>query len=114
MTFPHPQTCQEHDGNEDEAGWEGVLRNLVKWTVDVAEDRDAEDQVYPAKDRATDASVRDMCRLGHNDTPFISCELGHGRDSLGGELALHGVTILDSSSVAKVAIQYRTVLRIRR
>ena len=51
MAFPHPQSREDHDWEEDVAGWAGVVGKFFKRAIDVAEDRDAEDDVNPAKDR---------------------------------------------------------------
>lgn len=57
MAFPHPQPGKDHDWNEDISRWHGVLRNFVKGAIDVAEDRNAEDQMDPSKDGAREAPV---------------------------------------------------------
>ena len=71
MAFPHPQSRKDHDRNKDKASREGVLRNRVERTVDVSEDRNAEDDVNPAEDRTCEASARDVgirC-CGHDVAP---------------------------------------------
>lgn len=50
MAFPHQQSCKDHEREEDIPSRKGVLRNLVKRTVDVAIYRNADDDVNPAKD----------------------------------------------------------------
>ena len=74
VALPHPQPRKDHDGNEDVAGWRRILRNFIERTVNVAEDRDAEDQVNPAEDGAGEASADDgSCVYGccHGVAPYI-------------------------------------------
>jgi hypothetical protein len=49
MTFPHPESGKEKGRNEDKASREGVLGNLVEWTIDIAGYGDGKDDVNPAK-----------------------------------------------------------------
>lgn len=49
MAFPHPKSRKDHDGEEDEACEGRVIRYLIERTVDVADDRNAADDVNPAK-----------------------------------------------------------------
>ena len=52
MAFPHPQSRKDHDGKEDKARWESVVGQFFKRTIDVAEYRNAEDEVNAANDGA--------------------------------------------------------------
>src|SRR5579864_2267505 len=51
MAFPHPQARKDRDRNEHKPSRGGVVWNFVKRTVDIAEYRNAEDEVNPAKNR---------------------------------------------------------------
>src|SRR5579862_5130682 len=60
MAFPHPQSRQNHGRNKDIARLEGVARKLVERAINIAEDRNAENDVNPAENRAREASIRDV------------------------------------------------------
>ena len=49
MAFPHPKSRKDDDRNEDKPRSEGVVVNLVKRTINIAEYRNAKDQVNPAE-----------------------------------------------------------------
>jgi hypothetical protein len=51
MAFPHPQSRKEHYRNDDKPNTVGVLWKFFKRTVNIAKDRDAENDVNPAKNR---------------------------------------------------------------
>src|SRR6185369_10023658 len=65
VAFPHPQSGEDHGRNYDVADARRVQRNLVEWAVDVADDRDRQDKVDPANDRAFGG-------FGHCCPPFGS------------------------------------------
>jgi len=52
MAFPHPKSRDDHYRNEDSPNGRGVLRDFFERTIDISEDRDAEDDVNPAKDQS--------------------------------------------------------------
>ena len=51
MAFPHPQSRKNKRRNEDQPSGGGVVWNLVKRAINVAEYRNAKDEVNPAKNR---------------------------------------------------------------
>jgi hypothetical protein len=59
MTFPHPQPRKDHDRDEDKSGTECVTWKLIKWAIDIAEYRNAEDEVNPAKNRTLGSFFHD-------------------------------------------------------
>ena len=79
MAFPHPQSREDHDRNEDEPGLEGVVGKFVKRTVNIADYRNGKDDVNPAKNRTRDGGARlalsrNVCCIGccgHDVTPWI-------------------------------------------
>ena len=50
MALPHPKSGEDKEGKENKPDRGGVIRNLVKRTVNVAKDRNAEDDVNPTED----------------------------------------------------------------
>src|SRR6185437_13761671 len=48
MTFPHPKSRKDKCGNEDEPSGRGVVGNLVKRAVNVADYRNSQDDMNPA------------------------------------------------------------------
>jgi hypothetical protein len=57
MAFPHPQSCKDHYREKNKPGCGSVVGKFVKRTIDVAEYRNAEDEVNPAKNGTLDALV---------------------------------------------------------
>jgi hypothetical protein len=51
VAFPHPQSRKDHYRNEDIPSFGGVIWKFFKRTIDIAEYRNAEDEVNPAKNR---------------------------------------------------------------
>src|SRR5882762_11785818 len=51
MAFPHPQSRKDHYRKEDKPSCGGIVRKSFKRTIDIAEYRNAEDKVNPAKNR---------------------------------------------------------------
>jgi hypothetical protein len=64
MAFPHPQSRKEQYRNDDKPDAAGVLREFFKRTINITEDRKAEEDVNPAKHRTGDATVDAVCCLG--------------------------------------------------
>jgi hypothetical protein len=60
MSFPHPKSREEEYRKEDKSNSGSVLWNLLKRTIDIADDRNAEDDVNPAKNRTFDALVHSI------------------------------------------------------
>jgi len=54
MAFPHPESRKDHYRNEQIPSKGSVLWNLVERTIDVTNDRNANDQVNAAKNPALD------------------------------------------------------------
>ncbi len=52
MGGPHPKSGQSDGRNSNEAHNGGIVRKLIKRTIDIANDRNAEDEVNPARNRA--------------------------------------------------------------
>ena len=55
MAFPHPKSGNDHDRNEDLPNNRRVLRDFCERTIDIAENRNAKDDVNPAKNHSYDA-----------------------------------------------------------
>src|SRR5579862_1763991 len=51
MAFPHPESRKENHRNDDTPHKIGILWNFFKRTINIAEYRNTEDEVNPAKDR---------------------------------------------------------------
>jgi len=51
MAFPHPKSRKEYYRNDDKPNTGGVLWNLFKRTIDIAEYRNAKDNVNPTNNR---------------------------------------------------------------
>src|ERR1700733_4321625 len=51
MAFPHQQPGKDHKRKEDKPSRVGVLRQLFKRTVDISKNRNADDDVNPAKNQ---------------------------------------------------------------
>src|SRR5215467_14907416 len=57
VAFPHPESRNDHYRYENIPSGCGVLWNLVKGAVDIAENRNAEDEVNPAENCTREASI---------------------------------------------------------
>src|SRR5690348_671877 len=64
MAFPHPQTGKDHDRNEDKPGRTGVLREIFERTINIADNRNAQNDVNPAKNPTWDAWAHGICCTG--------------------------------------------------
>jgi len=51
MAFPHPKSRKEHYRNDAKPNTGGVLWKFFKGTINIAEYRNAKDDVNPAKNR---------------------------------------------------------------
>jgi hypothetical protein len=60
MALPHPESGKDKYGKEDIANKGGVIGNLFKRAVHVSQNRNAADDVDPAKDRPLDALVHEV------------------------------------------------------
>ena len=60
MTFPHPKSRKDKSRKKEKPNRGGVVGNFFKRTVDVTEDRNAEAEVNPAKDRAFGGVMHDF------------------------------------------------------
>src|SRR5882757_576785 len=49
VAFPHPQSGKDHHRNEKIPSRPGIVWNLFKRTINIADDRNAKDNVNPAK-----------------------------------------------------------------
>src|ERR1051325_7934267 len=80
MAFPHPQSRKDHCRKEHVPGWSGIVRQFVKRTINISEDRNAEDEVYPANNRTLGGHFHDCLRkCGWRiicDPPICLFELG--------------------------------------
>jgi hypothetical protein len=61
MALPHPKSRKDKHREEEKSNFVGVVWNLVKRTIDIANYRNTQDDVKPAKDRT----------LLHDVVPFI-------------------------------------------
>ena len=59
MALPHPQSRKDHYRKEDKPGRESIVRKFFKRTVDIAEYRNTEDNVNPAKNQTLGALVHE-------------------------------------------------------
>jgi hypothetical protein len=72
MAFPHPKSRSDKYRNEDEPSSGRVVWNFFKWTINISEYRNTEDEVNPAKNRAFgallhfDAPVHDVVVMSNN------------------------------------------------
>ena len=68
MTLPHPKSGENEHGNEEISDRSGVIVNLIKRTINVAEYRNATDKVSPTKKRTfggiTDHMILSVENLG--------------------------------------------------
>src|SRR5580700_7262144 len=64
MAFPHPQSRKNKRRNEDKPSGGGVVWNLVKRAINVSEDRNAKDEVNPAKNRTCSSLGSGLCGDG--------------------------------------------------
>jgi hypothetical protein len=65
VAFPHPQTCEDHYWEEEKSSCGGIAWKFFERAIDVAEYRDAEDDVNPAKNRALGGAIHDrLLKLG--------------------------------------------------
>ena len=52
MAFPHPQSRKDQRRQEDKPNPKSVFRNFFERAINITEDRDAQDKVNAAKNRA--------------------------------------------------------------
>jgi hypothetical protein len=52
MSFPHPQSGEDQELEDDELRGHGVFGQVLERTTDIPRERDGQDQVYPMGDRA--------------------------------------------------------------
>jgi hypothetical protein len=62
MGFPHPKPRKEKYRKEDIPNSGGVVGNFLKRTVNITNDRDAKDDVNPAKNRSFCTWAHDVLR----------------------------------------------------
>ena len=60
MTFPHPQPRQDEYGQEDIPSRGSVIGDFFKWTINITDDRNAKDNMNPAKNRTFSALVHNF------------------------------------------------------
>src|SRR5579859_6353383 len=74
LAFPHPQSRKDHYRNEDKPSCGCVVWNFVKRTIDVTEYGNRKEDMNPAKNGTSDASVDDVAcigRCGHDVAPLF-------------------------------------------
>jgi hypothetical protein len=59
MAFPHPESRKDKRRQEDKPNPKGVIWNLFKRAINIAEYRDAQDKVYAAKNRTFGGIIHD-------------------------------------------------------
>ena len=52
MSLPHPKSRKGNDGKGDIPNHGGVIWKFFKWTINIPDYWNAEDDVHPAKNRA--------------------------------------------------------------
>jgi hypothetical protein len=75
MAFPHPQSRNKQYRKKEKPDTAGVVVSIRRRIIDVAEYRNTEEDVNPAKNPARHTSVRDIGWVGgygHDVTPSIS------------------------------------------
>src|SRR5258706_9853966 len=75
MAFPHPKSRKEHYRHEDKPSSRRVVWNLFERTINIAEYRNAKDDVNRAKDPTFGALVHDWLLHSfaiHLDLRFLS------------------------------------------
>jgi hypothetical protein len=63
VALPHPQSRKDHYGEEDKPSCRGIVWKFFKRTINIAEYRNAKDDVNPAKNRTFGALVHDPPRF---------------------------------------------------
>src|SRR5215471_406697 len=63
MALPHPKPRKGKHRNEDKPGQRGVIRNLFKRTINITDDRDAQDEMNPAANPARNDQADGVSRL---------------------------------------------------
>src|SRR5579871_6013172 len=63
MALPHPKPRKKHNGNDKKPNAGGVLGDLFKRAINVAEYRNTEDDVNPAKNRTCGCLLHDSPRF---------------------------------------------------
>lgn len=66
MAFPHPKSRQDKDRNGDEPNHGSVVWKFGKRAIDIADNRDAKDDMDPAKNR-TFSGVIHRCSSSGED-----------------------------------------------
>jgi hypothetical protein len=69
MAFPHPKSGNDHDWKEHKPGREGIAWKFLKRTIDIAQYRNAEDDVNRAEDRTFSGFFHDEFDLDLRVTP---------------------------------------------
>src|SRR5579862_8205616 len=59
MAFPHPQSRQQHDGKKHKARDRSIVRKDMKRAVNIAEDRNGEDDMDPEHDHSLGCVLHD-------------------------------------------------------
>src|SRR5262245_46035181 len=59
MAFPHPQSRQGDSRNGNKSNHGGIVGKLFERTVSIIDDRNAEEEVNPAKNRTLGALLHD-------------------------------------------------------
>src|SRR2546421_1622334 len=70
VAFPHPQSRKDHYRKEDKPSCGGVVWKFFKRTINIAEYRNAKDDVNPAKNRTFGALVHDPPRFMTLEPPL--------------------------------------------
>jgi hypothetical protein len=60
MAFPHPQSRKDNYRNGDKSNNGGVIWKFFKRTISISDDRNAENEVNPTKNRTLGALVHDV------------------------------------------------------
>ena len=64
MAFPHPQSRKDYYRKEDIPSWPGIVWKFFKRTIDIAEYRNAKDDVNPAKNQTLSSTIHGRLRQG--------------------------------------------------
>jgi hypothetical protein len=57
MALPHPKSRKDKGRNEDKPNSGGIVRDFFKGTINIAEYRNAEEEVNPANNRTLEGTA---------------------------------------------------------
>ena len=73
MALPHPESRKDKDGQKDKPNGGGIVWEFFERAVDVAENRNAEDEVSPARERTLGGRFHDRFVIPLSAKPKPIC-----------------------------------------